>query len=250
MKFNLKHIFLILIFLTSALAIIAQNSSIYADSSTLNNSAMLDVSDTTNVFPPHSLNTTQTNNVAPTAYDQHAAVFAPVSIQGFYLQWNRSASGKIYLVNQKGTGTDGFVFAESNAFNVLTERMRIDDNGNVGIGENTPAYQLEVGGDINFQGVLRANGIVLVSDKRFKTNIVSLKKGLPFLMELEGVYHSWDSTSFPDKNFPNRREIGLIAQELQKVYPELVHEDKQGYLSVDFAKFSAVLLQAVKEQRV
>jgi hypothetical protein len=131
-----------------------------------------------------------------------------------------------------------------------TNYAALFNGGNVGIGETAPAYKLEVGGDINAAGVVRASGIALISDKRFKTNIVSLKKVLPLLMELEGVYHRWDSTSFPDKNFPNQREIGLIAQDLQKVYPELVHEDKQGYLSVDYAKFSAVLLQAVKEQQV
>jgi hypothetical protein len=43
------------------------------------------------------------------------------------------------------------------------------------------------------------------------------------------------------------KAIGMIAQEMQKVYPELVKAPKKAYLSIDYGKFTAVLLQAVKE---
>ncbi len=130
------------------------------------------------------------------------------------------------------------------------DRVYIDASGNVGIGESTPAYKLEVAGDINaLGGSIRSNGGVLISDKRYKTNIVPLTEVLPLLMELQGVYHNWDSASFPEMNFTQKRTIGVIAQEIQKVFPELVSEGPDGYLGVEYSKFTAVLLQAIKEQQ-
>ncbi|MBL4709171.1 MAG: tail fiber domain-containing protein [Flavobacteriales bacterium] len=130
------------------------------------------------------------------------------------------------------------------------DRLHIDASGNVGIGEATPAYKLEVAGDINaLGGSIRSNGGILISDKRYKTNIIPLAEVLPQLMKLQGVYHNWDSVSFPKMNFSSERTIGIIAQDIQKVFPELVSEGPDGYLGVEYAKFTAVLLQAIKEQQ-
>lgn len=122
------------------------------------------------------------------------------------------------------------------------------DNGNFGIGTTSPAYRLDVDGDINASGVVRSSGVALSSDKRFKTNIEEIKGVLPKLMELSVIYHYWDTLNYPERNFSKARALGLIAQEIQKIYPELVFEDKNGYLSLDYAKFSAILLRAIQEQ--
>ncbi|MFN3329287.1 MAG: tail fiber domain-containing protein, partial [Fervidobacterium pennivorans] len=46
-----------------------------------------------------------------------------------------------------------------------------------------------------------------------------------------------------------RRQIGFIAQDVEKVFPELVFEDSEGIKSLDYSKFTPVLLQAIKEQQ-
>jgi hypothetical protein len=58
---------------------------------------------------------------------------------------------------------------------------------------------------------------------------------------IRGVYHDWIDES------QGGRQIGVIAQEIQAVYPELVMEGGNGYLSVNYPKLTAVLLQSVKE---
>lgn len=69
--------------------------------------------------------------------------------QGLYLEWNKSGGGgESYILNQKGAGTGGIVFGEISTANVITERMRIDTSGNVGIG-GTPVAS---------QGILQAFG--------------------------------------------------------------------------------------------
>ena len=59
---------------------------------------------------------------------------------------------------------------------------------------------------------------------------------------MRGVYHHWN-----DKNQSEKRQIGVIAQEVQAVYPELVQQGDNGYLSVNYPKLTAVLLQSIKE---
>jgi len=87
------------------------------------------------------------------------------------------------------------------------------------------------------------------SDKRFKKNITNIDNAVNKILELNGVYYYWRKDQFPEKGFDNKRQIGFIAQDLEKVFPELVKTDKQGYKSVNYGAMSAVLLEAVKQQQ-
>jgi hypothetical protein len=72
-----------------------------------------------------------------------------VQVQGLHLQWNRSgADGESWIINQLGGGTAnaGIRFGKSNTANVVTEQMRIQENGNVGINTTAPNYTLDVNG--------------------------------------------------------------------------------------------------------
>lgn len=50
-------------------------------------------------------------------------------------------------------------------------------------------------------------------------------------------------------HFVADRQIGVIAQDVEKLYPEVVFTDKEGYKSVDYAKLTPVLIEAIKEQQ-
>jgi hypothetical protein len=50
-------------------------------------------------------------------------------------------------------------------------------------------------------------------------------------------------------NFPSGNHLGLIAQEVEEVLPELVNTDDDGYKSVEYANLVAVLIEAIKEQQ-
>ena len=54
---------------------------------------------------------------------------------------------------------------------------------------------------------------------------------------------------FPENEFSEKRQIGVIVQELEQAYPELVITDADGYKTVDYPKLTAVLIEAVKSQR-
>jgi hypothetical protein len=136
------------------------------------------------------------------------------------------------------------------------ERLRIDQNGNVGIGCLSPQYKLHVVGDIAAQGgTLRASSatvsttITACSDFRFKQNITPLSNALENVMKLKGVTYDWRNNEFPDRYFNDRKQIGIIAQELETVYPELVNTDEKGYKSVDYSKMTPILVEAIKTQQ-
>lgn len=105
-------------------------------------------------------------------------------------------------------------------------------------------------------GILKVNGTVLAScgtlicsDARYKTHISLLPNVLSSLSQLNGYTYNWKEKEFPDKGFNENLQIGLLAQEVEKVYPALVFTDKDGYKSVDYARLTPVLLQAIKEQQ-
>jgi hypothetical protein len=80
------------------------------------------------------------------------------------------------------------------------------------------------------------------SDARLKKDIVQLEGALDKIDAMRGVSYNWINPTQSED-----RQVGVIAQEIQSVYPELVTEGGNGYLSVDYPKLTAVLLQSVKE---
>ncbi len=107
---------------------------------------------------------------------------------------------------------------------------------------NENDFELVLGdGSPEQYGALITDKSELRSDRRFKENITPLSDILPKLIQLNGY-------NYNRKGF-ERKEIGLIAQEIEVLFPELVSESEKGYKSVAYSRFVAVLLEAVKEQQ-
>jgi hypothetical protein len=95
-------------------------------------------------------------------------------------------------------------------------------------------------GNMTIGGLLTEN-----SDARFKTDIEPLTDVLARIQGIRGVTFRFKN----EQSAPAGRQLGLLAQEVQQAFPELVHEDSQGYLSLAYGNFTAVLLEAIKEQQ-
>jgi len=96
-------------------------------------------------------------------------------------------------------------------------------------------YNLEVSGSIR-----ASDGLLSNSDERLKENIYPIDNALSRVGQIEGVYFNW-------KDQPER-QVGVIAQNVQKVLPEVVSEDNNSYLSVDYSKIVPLLVEAINEQ--
>lgn len=111
-----------------------------------------------------------------------------------------------------------------------SEAMRLLDNNTLHVDGDVVAYSSTV------------------SDERLKDNIVTIDNALDKVEALRGVSYTWNEGSRKGKS-----EIGVIAQEVEKVFPEIVHEkelpfiDGGEYKVVDYEKLTGVLIEAVKE---
>jgi len=121
-------------------------------------------------------------------------------------------------------------------------RMYVQDN--IGVGTTNPAYKLTVKGT-----AWCSAGSWSGSDIRWKKNITLLPNPLEKVLKLRGVEFDWKREEFEDSNFPEGRQMGLIAQELEAEFPELVTTDPEGYKAIAYDRLSAVLLEAIKSQQ-
>ena len=94
---------------------------------------------------------------------------------------------------------------------------------------------------LDAQGNLTARAYYSYSDLRLKKDVIPVAKALEKLQGLTAYYY------YGIKDGDNERQIGLIAQEVQTVLPELVKTDENGYKAVNYGHLSAVLVQAINE---
>jgi hypothetical protein len=120
------------------------------------------------------------------------------------------------------------------------ERMLINTSGLVGIGTSAPTHIFQVAQGL---GNAFADGWSTYSSRRWKTNIQTLPNALAKVEQLRGVSYDLKGTG--------KHEIGVIAEEVGEVVPEVVSfeangKDAQG---VDYSRLTAVLIEAVKQQQ-
>ena len=114
-------------------------------------------------------------------------------------------------------------------------------SGKIGIGNTQPSVKLDVNGAVN------CTGGTCSSDYRWKKDIQPLNNTLDKINQLRGVTYAWRTDEFPEKDFTENRQIGVIAQEVETIYPDLIHTDNKGFKSMDYMSFTAILLEGVKE---
>jgi len=82
------------------------------------------------------------------------------------------------------------------------------------------------------------------SDKRYKQNISTIKNSLDKVNSIRGVSFEWNELSHKKTG---KKDIGVIAQEVEKIFPEIVETRENGYKAVDYPKLTAVLIESIKE---
>ena len=170
------------------------------------------------------------------------------TIGGFY--FNSSSHGI-----RRATGTnDVYCFTTSGTLYLgaggsSTTHVRVLSGGDVGIGVS-PSYKLDVNGNIH------GTGFPTSSDVRFKKNITPLQNSLEKIKKLQGVKYEWNEfvNSRRDGYKLNIPIIGLIAQDVEQVVPEIVDhwklsEDCQDARSIDYPRLIPLLIEAMKEQQ-
>jgi len=103
------------------------------------------------------------------------------------------------------------------------------------------AYELKVNGDI-----LATGDVVAFSDARWKTEIETISNPIDKIMDMRGVYYK--ELPKGDKKVSDRRKMGVIAQEILKVAPEVVtYGETNDEYAVDYSKLTGILIEGIKE---
>ena len=162
---------------------------------------------------------------------------------------NYASSGFVMVGNVTGLNIamdNNEILARSNGIASALFLQKL--GGNLSIGDILPTHKLTVDGDGFFMGTVTANcGVLSCSDIRYKTNIKPIVNALQSVNGLHGITYDWNKEKFPEKEFNDRHQIGISAQELEKVYPEMVFTDASGYKTVDYSRLTPVLIEAVKQ---
>lgn len=100
-----------------------------------------------------------------------------------------------------------------------------------------------------FNGVVTSNGVALTSDAVFKKNILPISTPLDKVLNLTGLTYEWKNDEYKEKGFAKGRHYGVIAQEIEKVLPEVVNTAPDGTKAVAYTEIIPVLIEAIKEQQ-
>ena len=137
-------------------------------------------------------------------------------------QYNSSGSSATSATSFSTSNT-AFVIGNGTASNAKSDAFKVMFNG-----DTTISNDLTVSGDI-----------VISSDARLKSNIVTLGSTLPKLLQIDGKSYE----------MKGKQKIGVLAQEIQEVFPELVTKDDNEMLAVNYQGLVPVLINALKEQQ-
>jgi hypothetical protein len=104
-----------------------------------------------------------------------------------------------------------------------------------------------VSGDVNVNGTIKAAGDVIAfssSDQRLKTDIKPLTNALHKVSNIKGVSFNWNEDL---QDVYKGKDVGVLAQEVEKVLPESVVDRHDGYKAVKYEKIVPLLIEAIKE---
>ena len=171
-------------------------------------------------------------------------------------------SGTVIYVNRKGSdGTvidvrnDGTNVGSISVSGSATSYNTSSTSGLIGVDSNTLGFKtnsaermrLQSNGDLHVDGDVIAYSTT-ISDQRLKDDVQTIDNALDKVSNLRGVSYTWNNGKRK-----GQKDLGLIAQEVEKVLPELVREkempmiDGGTYKTVDYEKIVGVLIEAVKE---
>ena len=166
-----------------------------------------------------------------------------------------SASSAKYGIHGVNTGGGVGVYAETNSTTTAAVYGYATTGAGRGVWGYSPSGYGVVGQSNSSYGIYCAgNGGYTgswsnLSDARLKRDVSPIADALSKVLALRGVSFTWRREEFPDMHLNGGPQIGMIAQEVAAVVPEVVTADLEGYQALDYSKLAPLLVEAVKAQQ-
>ena len=232
---------------------ISQTTTGYINNYTNNSIAFIAPGGNTGVFTKVVNNSTNSTAVA-LQVDGNANTqgfkFLPSVSTGSYNPLTQSGDQAIIYYSGAGAdGSGGFVIGQWSA---NPEGIRIDSNGNVGVGIYNPSYKLHVNGTLGVAGNTTISGTTYctgdviafyTSDERLKDNAKPIESALEKVKKISGVEFDWNNKQTTHTG----HDVGVLAQQIEAVLPEAVTTRDDGYKAVKYEKIIPLLIEAIKE---
>lgn len=191
----------------------------------------------------------------------------------------QTGKGNLMVINTKGYVYDSKISMSSLAFNTCFSSNYVpkfngstydcsqiyDDGTSVGIGTTGPfPFTVTLSNNVQpgpwtsvtsgtlklkVNGITMSDGYLITSDARYKKDVTALEGSLNKLLKMRGVAYNWDKARNPDMGFGDEKQLGFIAQEVEKVLPEMVYTMDNGYKAVNYTALIPVMVEAIKEQQ-
>jgi len=170
------------------------------------------------------------------------------SLSPLYIEAGDANSAEDLVLRSRGSGD---VVIGNSATTVFK------NDGNIGVNTTAPTVALDVNGNARFRSIgsgtytgavnRTSDGTLTTatSDIAFKKDVTTITNALDIVKQLRGVTFNWKDNSNTNKM------VGMIAQEVQAVMPELVFQNStDGYLGMYYGETTALLIEAMKEQQI
>jgi hypothetical protein len=151
-------------------------------------------------------------------------------------------------------GADISFFTRPPISGAVTTKLKILNNGNVGIGTATPAVQFHTTGGVRFATFAGGGTSTLSVDNNgdlgrtssieLKNNITNIKYGLNDILKINPINFNWKD----ENKFGNENENGFVAEDVYTVIPNVVSSDANG-IFMDYNKLIPILTKAIQEQQ-
>ncbi|WP_276875255.1 tail fiber domain-containing protein [Chryseobacterium joostei] len=170
------------------------------------------------------------------------AKVSKITQPGYYF-WNGT--------NWESVGVNSNIYTADGSITTPLASRNVDLNGknlvfsgtgSVGIG-TAPSASAK----LDVAGTVKASAIDYNSDERLKQNITEIKSSDEIVSKLRPVSYFWNETG-KKKGGNAQLQYGLVAQDVEKVLPNIVSTDNEGYKSVNYNELIPLLLQAIQEQ--
>jgi hypothetical protein len=177
-----------------------------------------------------------------------------LNVQGLFKVSNPSATSQTLNISISNSGNAAFIsngsggtiFFGAPALNTTNVDVQGTCKAEVFSGRFNSNYytdHADTGDSIRVAGDVVA---YYSSDKRYKENIKPIESPIEKVKSIRGVTFQWNKKSHKETG---KKDVGVIAQEVEEVLPEIVQTRDNGYKAVDYQKLTALLIEAVKDQQ-